>query len=217
MQHSHSSFQAQTSSPNPYAQGYQAITLPDHGTGFDSLRNLGQTLFIIDAENLNYSLSQIGYKPDYAAINKRLEAVSESLQAHVFMTSPDQTMEAKRRYFASVGIAPHLRAVNSILTVGQPNKHLNSDNEMLLRLGFLCGQRRFDTVILGTGDGALGCAAANFLAEMTKPPKVYTLSVQGSTSNQLLAGSNWLVNDNLILGADMVRCSRTWQPVRTWH
>ena len=217
MQHHPNHIQFQTVGHNAYAQGYQTITLPVQSIGFDSLRKLGQTLFVIDAENLNFSLSKIGYKPDYAAINQRLEAASESLEAHVFMTSADQSLEAKRRYFASVGIAPHLRATTSTLTVGQPNKHINSDNELLLRLGFLCGQRRFDTVVLGTGDGALGCAAANFLAELTKPPKVYTLSVQGATSNQLLAGANWLVNGNLALGADLVRCSNNWATFQTRH
>ena len=183
----------------------QLITLPAASVGFVELRQLGAVLWVIDAENLNYSLSRIGWKPDYGAMLQRIASVSESVDAHAFMSSRETSMEPKRRYFASQGIAPHLRAHETILAVGQAGPHCNSDNELLLHLGFLCGQRTYDTVILGTGDGALGCAAGNFLAELAQPPRVYTISVQGATSGQLLTRSNWLINGNMIIGGDLVR------------
>ncbi len=201
----------------PPAVPVQHITIPATSVGFDDLRRLGAVLWVIDAENLNYSLSRIGWKPDYGAMLQRIASVSESVDAHAFMSTSETSMEPKRRYFASQGIAPHLRTHDTILAVGQAGPHCNSDNELLLHLGFLCGQRTYDTVILGTGDGALGCAAGNFLAGLAQPPRVYTISVQGSTSVQLLTRSNWLINGNMIIGGDLVRRYGDASVLRTRH
>ena len=196
--------QTTTTRPAP-CETVQLITLPLVRVGFDQLRQLGAMLWVIDGENLNYSLARIGWRPNYGAMLQRLSAVSEFVDAHVFMSSNEASIESKRRYFASQGIAPHLRSHTSILAVGQADPHHNSDNELLLRLGFLCGRKSYDTVILGTGDGHLGCAASNFLAELATPPRVYTVSVHGATSRQLLPEANSLINGNLTIGADLAR------------
>jgi hypothetical protein len=202
---------------NVHSHRSTPVVIPAKSEGFECIRSLGNTLFVIDAENLNYSLASSGFQPDYAAINDRIARCAQSLETYAFMTSDERTIEHKRRYFSSASISAHLSDVNSVLTVGQLNRHLNSDNDLLLRMGYYCGKTNFDSVVLGTGDGELGCAAANFLAGLAKPPRLYVLSVEGTTSNRLHTSANWLINGNLTLGADLVRPVRSYSTVREWH
>lgn len=182
----------------------QLITLPAQSLGFDTLQRLGKTLFVIDGENINISLNNAGWNADYAALLSYLDGKCEELEPHVFTTAQDHAVERVKRYYAGTGIAPHVRYVENILTANGPSRHANSDNELLLQLGYLCAKQQFDTVVLATGDGALGCSAINFLAELRSPPRAYTCSVMGATSPRLLTENNPLVNGNLWIGQDVL-------------
>jgi hypothetical protein len=60
-------------------------------------------------------------------------------------------------------------------------------------------------VVIGTGDGWLGHSVIHFLTELPKPPRAYTLSVQGTTAKALTTAHNPLVNGNVYLGQDLLR------------
>ncbi len=187
----------------------QTITLPMQSRGFDDLPRLGHTLVVLDIENLNYTTAPTGFVPDYGRLMARIEAVTTDLQAHAFITAMDHNTEALRRYLAAQNIAPHIRPVQQIVLAGGAKKSANSDNELLLRLGYLLARADFDTVIIGTGDGLLGNSAVNFLTELSSPPRAYTLSVLGATAGALTTECNPLVNGNLYWGQDLMR-ARQW-------
>jgi len=184
--------------------GSQRLTLPVQCLGFDRLQRLGRTLLIIDGENITYNLNKAGWNPDYAALLGHLHGKCEELEPHVFTTAKDHAVERIKRYYAGTGIAPHVRYIENILTANGPSRHANSDNELLLQLGYLCAKQQYDTVVLATGDGAMGCSAINFLTELRKPPRAYTCSVIGATSARLLTENNPLVNGNLWIGQDIL-------------
>ena len=203
--HNHTRQQAPASQERFAISPTQTITLPMQSQGFDALPKLGRTLMALDVENLNYTMTATGFLPDYAALMARLQPRTTSLQAHAFMTTGDHATEAQRRYFAAQNIAPHIQPVQHLMLAGGPKKCANSDNALLLRLGYLLAREEFDTVIIGTGDGLLGHSAVNFIAALPKPPRAYTLSVMGATANAIQTHCNGLVNDNLYWGQDMLR------------
>ena len=188
-----------------FGSGSQRLSLPVKSMGFERLQRLGRALLIIDGENITYNLNNAGWNLDYATLLGHLQGKCDVLEPHVFTTAQDHAVERVKRYYAGTGIAPHVRYVENVLTANGQSRHANSDNELLLQLGYLCAKQEFDTVVLATGDGALGCSAINFLAELRNPPRAYTCSVMGATSPRLLTENNSLVNGNLWIGQDILR------------
>jgi hypothetical protein len=187
----------------------QTITLPLRSSGFDDLSHLGRTLVVLDIENINYSTTPTGFVPDYRRLMACINPLTVDLQAHAFSTALNHKTEALRHYLAAESINAHIRPAKQILLADGPKKSANSDNELLLHMGYLLAKAAFDTVIVGTGDGELGNSAVNFLSELPNPPWVYTLSVHGATAGVLATKRNPLVKRNLYWGQDLMR-ERQW-------
>jgi len=101
--------------------------------------------------------------------------------------------------------AVHVNEIEVVQTYRGWRRICNSDNSILLWAGWLAGRMRVDLLVVASGDGSLVCDIARFFATCQPACDVVTLSLVGSTSMRLDAGTNPHVRANLSLGHDALR------------
>lgn len=167
--------------------------------------NAKAVLVIADIENLSYSARDLGYNVNYAALARRILQTARRAAFHGFFSreSGDSSFE---QYLQNVGWTPHPRNIQRSIIRGAPQRFANSDNFIGYGAGFLAARKRFDAVIVATGDGALGCDIAAALKQyVSRPIAVTTMSLPGSTSWRLRAGDNPDIICNIEIGLDCLR------------
>jgi hypothetical protein len=159
-------------------------------------------LFIGDAENLSYTYRNEGLDLDFGSLLSSVRALSNQVEAYAFATVREgQSMEYAEQYFKSCGWIPMLN----------PARHergkviANSDAAILINTGRLLSQSKADTLLIGSGDGELGSAIADFAQGLPSRPRVITIGRSGSLSNKLVAGRNLHIAANISLGSDHVK------------
>jgi hypothetical protein len=138
----------------------------------------------VDDDNLRISSRQLlGSALDYHALAVELSQVSSNCHKHAFFSSaPGDT--TRETYFHQLGYqttglrrmrSPDGRTVNT-----------NADFDLCVEAGFLLALHRYDSVLVGSGDGELALAVARGVDRLLGGISVFTLSVPGATSHRIL-------------------------------
>lgn len=159
-------------------------------------------LFIGDAENLSYTYRNEELDLDFGSLLSSVRALANQVEAYAFATVTEgQPMEYAEQYFKSCGWTPMLN----------PARHehgkviANSDAAILINTGRLLSQSKANTLLIGSGDGELGNAIAEFAQGLPNRPRIITIGRSGSLSNKLVAGRNLHIAANISLGSDHVK------------
>ena len=185
----------------PLPQGPQraANSLPGR-TG--PLPKGGRALLIADVENLTLSARDVSQALHYDRLLGIVAGSFDTIEAHAFFSREvgDASWEDNLGRF---GWITHPRDVITIRTVRGTERLSNSDNIIAFGAGMLATDTRFDIVLLGTGDGALGCDLAQAIHAVRKDAvAIHTLSFAGSTSNRLSSRANPRIASNAYVGRD---------------
>lgn len=162
----------------------------------------GRTVLVLaDMENLALSARDLGYKLSRGALATKLRIAAKWCSLHAFF-SRDPGDEAAVRYFASRGWITHPYDIRVCRTCRGTQRFANSDNWLLFWSGALRSDSDAEVVVVATGDGALACDLARAISKLSKPKKVATLSLAGSTSKRLDAEQNGDIEANIEIGLD---------------
>lgn len=166
------------------------------------LPQIGSALLIGDVENLTLSARDLGCALHYDRLLAVVAPAFDRLEAHAYF-SREAGDESWVENLGRFGWRTHPRDIVWAKTVRGVERFSNSDNALAFGAGMLATDTRFDTVLLGTGDGALGCdLAAAIRAVRGQSVRIHTLSIAGSTSRRLLTTENRYVDGNVAIGAD---------------
>jgi hypothetical protein len=142
---------------------------------------------------------------NFEAFRNRISSVVGDLEAHVFSTASEGAKQRQSDYFYYAGFAPHIEPIRTVQTYHGSRKMANSDNQLLLGLADRVSALRPSVVILATGDGDLGCAVSQFLANRSTPTQFHIASIRNWTSKRLYSRNNATVAGNIWLGQDLMQ------------
>lgn len=163
----------------------------------------GKTAVLIaDIENMTMGARDLGHALHYDALLAVLDPAFGQLESHAFF-SREAGDESWVENLGRFGWVTHPRDIVRATTVRGLECFSNSDNAIAFGTGMLAVNPRFDTVLVGTGDGALGCdLAAAIRAVRGDAVRIHTLSFAGSTSRRLASSGNPHFDSNIAIGAD---------------
>lgn len=164
----------------------------------------GRILLLADVENLVLSARDRGLALDFAALRAVFGQVPGcTIDLHaIYSEMPEDAPVAawlKERGWTATPRPP--------IEQGRGRGHRNADTWVAFFAGSLLSQKRYDGLILGTGDGLLGLDIARS-ARAVCPGLgiVATLSVSGCTSRLLVADSaGGDISVNMLIGRDVTR------------
>jgi hypothetical protein len=159
----------------------------------------------MDDDNIRIGLQALGVSLSYRRLQSRLAAQAAVLHPWAVLTHRAGEL-SRARYLAERGwrVLPvtreYLIGRQSVTVKG------NADHELAFLAGRLAVDGRFDSVLLGTGDGDLAVALARCVKAFVGIP-VSTISVPGSSSQRLRDAA--LFTRRLLVGRDLVVPSRS--------
>lgn len=181
------------------------------GTNLNVLRGT-RLLCLLDYENLTYSMQNIhGQVFSYAALLAQLRRVATDVQPWAALTQPAGRTHAEQE-LSSAGYRVLAIEQELVREQFQVVKKANADLDLVMLAGFLAARQRFDTVLLGTGDGDLALALARGFKRLPQPVKVITLSVPGSVSHRLRQHHE-LIDANIAAGRDLCQPQPAIRPL----
>jgi uncharacterized LabA/DUF88 family protein len=157
-----------------------------------------RVLGLFDAENQYYSASNRGVKLNLGALVSAIHCFAHALEAHGFVSTDRNNAQSLGEDLADAGTVPHVRDVRGW---GSHCRELNSDAQLLIHAGQLMNSARHDAVIIGSGDGELALAIAEYAA--TLGIRNYVARFPWSTAQRLRADKNPLVAGNIWYGLDV--------------
>ncbi|MCO6042687.1 hypothetical protein NG895_02095 [Aeoliella sp. ICT_H6.2] len=168
----------------------------------DGLRGR-HVLVLADIENLYCSVREWELSLQFDQLAKLLQRQFKSVELHAFFScrAGDQGQAARCR---EAGWTPHPNEIQTVRRRGKLVRRANSDNVMLFWSGYLTGRESIDVVVIGSGDGDLGCDLAREIVRRDAAKSVVTLSVAGCTAERLNAEHNPFIDANLEVGLDCV-------------
>lgn len=176
-------------------------------------------LVLADVENLHYGAKNFGLSVQFDELARVFRQHSGRSALHAFFSCKREDKQQAKRC-QSVGWVPHRNEIKTVRQKGELVTLANSDKVILFSAGYLTHRGDIDVVVIGTGDGELGCYLAEAVVCRRRSVSVLTLSVAESTSYLLNAQINPYVDANIELGLDClsnVRPSRRvgWFPPPT--
>lgn len=184
----------------PSARRYDRVA-PSTGP-FAALVGARRTVIVADVENWAYSARDLGRSIDFAALAQLLRQNLARAMLHGVLSVDARDVEATRLEGSARGWIAHPRAIFASAT----RRHANADTLFACAVTAIVAREKPDTVVLGTGDGALGLDVARFLrTAFPRCRRIATLSVAGATSHLLDAAREPAITANLEIGRDVMR------------
>lgn len=180
-------------------------------TDLELLRG-SQLLCLLDYENLTYSMKNIHRQVFcYKALLAQLRHVAAVVQPWAALTQPAGRTHAEQQ-LSSAGYRVLAIEQELVREQFQVVKKANADLDLVMLGGFLAARQRFDTVLLGTGDGDLALALARGFKRLPHHVKVATLSVPGSMSHRMRQHHE-LIDANIAAGRDLCQLQPALAPL----
>lgn len=159
-------------------------------------------LVLADVENLSHGAADLGCTLCYRTLACLITASAARVQLHAFF-SRERGDDRIQVTLSRSGWCSHPRDIETATTVRGRERFANSDNSLAFGAGLLATQGAFDLVVIGTGDGALGCdVGAAIRRHRRRDVVILTLSLAGSTSHRLNASTNDNLDGNIEIGRD---------------
>lgn len=180
----------------------------------------GRVFVLLDEQNLSITARSFGYALQYDLLAKRIHVVAQSAELHIFTAAEPHDRRVKRR-FENLGYIVHLKTIRRTrLPDGRQRIDCNVDNLFAFWAGLLVAKNTYDVIVLASGDYGLAGELSEAIYEKRRDDriKIMTLSLPGSTAQDLDADKNQNIAVNLEVGLDLLkrlRLSDQLSPART--
>jgi hypothetical protein len=165
-----------------------------------------KTLVLLDEQNLSITARNLGYKLQYEQLAERIRETVESAELHIFVAAdPADVRTAKE--FAELGYVTHVKAIRHKFFPGRRQCDCNVDNLFAFWTGQLTVGNKWDVIVLASGDYGLSGELSEAICRqhVNRPLQLTTLSLPGSTSQDLDARINPNITANLEIGLDLLK------------
>jgi hypothetical protein len=175
-------------------------------TDLSALHGL-RALVLVDEQNLSISAQHLGYRLNYRRLARNLQDSTTSASLHVFIAAPEENHWSVKQ-LGHFGYVVHVKTIRRIPRAGgQIRRDTNIDNLFAFWLGRFVAAAAYEAVVLATGDfglsGELAPVIHRLVPSATLP--VMTLSLPGSTAQDLDARRNRHIAANLEVGLDLLK------------
>ena len=164
-------------------------------------------LVLVDEQNLSIAANKLGFRLQYDLLSAKLKEIAKRVRLHIFIASEIPDTKYKER-FEAIGYKTHVKIIRYIpINGGRFRTDSNIDNLFAFWAGIFCKRNSYDVLILASGDfGLSGELASAFRQQKTgKPVQIMTLSLPGSTAQDLDARINPDITANLEIGLDVLQ------------
>jgi len=179
----------------------------ERGTDLTSVSGR-RLLVLLDEQNLSITAKKQGFRLQYDLLAKRFKTVAETAELHIFMAVELWYEATKRQRFEESGYTVHLKRIRSRqFANGRRKCESNIDNLFAFWAGMSALRAEPEILVLGSGDYGLSGELAKETCEQrrNKAMSVMTLSLPGSTSQDLDAETNPNITANLEIGLDLLK------------
>lgn len=166
-----------------------------------------KVLVLLDEQNLSISARKLGYELQYLPLARKLRALAEQVEIHLFSDN-DACEPAMERRFAGEGFQVHLKKIRyRTVANGHYRRDTNIDNLFAFWAGNLMTKTNFEVIVLGSGDYGLSGELSRSVQQRCKrlQLQIMTLSLPGSTAQDLNAQKNGYITANLEIGLDVMK------------
>ena len=166
-----------------------------------------RTLVLLDEQNLWISAQDLGYRLDYGRLASGICSAARAADLHIF-TAVEEDNGTDVLQFEPLGYSVHAKTIRRIpLPGGRYRSDANIDNLFAFWTGlFAVKAGCCQVLILGSGDYGLAGELAQAVkgGSRRRLPHVMTLSLPGSTAQDLDARTNPHIKANLEIGLDLM-------------
>ncbi len=191
----------------PRAPGRFGVDIAEHTGPLDAIRG-GRVLVLADAQNLDLSCRDLGYRLSWARLGQRLREAADRAWLHAVFSRSAPDESRRWDYFLERSWQPHAKIARAVNRPGgRVERDSNADFHLAFLAGHLAGRLSVNWVILATGDGTLALDVSACLSKLPSMPAVATLSVAGATAQRLDARvcDGGLIRLNIEVGRDVMR------------
>jgi len=182
----------------------QSVLL-EQATDLASLKGK-RIIVMLDEQNVSKGAEQLGLRMRYDLLAERVHAAAATAKLHVFLAARPGASDRVSE-FERLGFIAHAKVVRYIRPNGRGSiRDANIDNLFSFWLGWLVRTTPVDMVVIGSGDYGLSGELAKEIRMLRsrRPIGVATLSLPGSTAQDLDARHNLNIRVNLEIGLDVL-------------
>lgn len=162
-----------------------------------------KTLVIADAQNLEYSARDLGFKISWDNLGKTLDKACSRCSRHVIF-SKNAGQSQRLTHYTERGWQPHARLTKTEWTRNGLVRKSNADFLLAVVAGRL-SDAKWDILIICSGDGDLVEDVASGIRGFGSINTVVTLSLAGSTAWRLNSQYSPVIAANIQVGLDCLR------------
>ena len=164
-------------------------------------------VFLLDEQNLSVTAKKLGYTVQYDQLARHIRQNTRKAEFRIFIAS-DPRSQAKAKRLKMLGYKVHVKNIrHKLLPNGEQRRDCNVDNIFAFWAGYCTLKNGHDVFVLGSGDyglsGELSQAMRSLLGK--RAAEIMTLSLPGSTAQDLDASRNKSISANLEIGLDLLR------------
>ena len=166
-----------------------------------------RVLVLLDEQNLSIAAKKLGFRLRYDLLSEKLKKTAKRVKLHIFIASESLDAKYKKR-FKTIGYKTHVKIIRVLpIAGGRFRSDSNIDNLFAFWAGIFCKRNSYDVLIMASGDfGLSGELSRAFRQQKTgKPVQIMTLSLPGSTAQDLDARINPDITANLEIGLDVLQ------------
>lgn len=171
-----------------------------------SVLNGRRALVLLDEQNLSIGAGNHGFRLDYHLLAMHIRRATSRAGLHIFIASnPCDNFSEKR--FEKFGYRVHVKAIRYLSQRDHQRRcDSNIDNLFAFWAGFYSAKTNWDVIISGSGDYGLSGELSIAISGQRRRCRIeiMTLSLPGSTSQELNAANNPAISANLEIGLDVL-------------
>lgn len=182
-----------------------SVDIAEQTGPLDAIRG-SRVLVLADAQNLDLSCRDLGYRLSWARLGQRLREVVGRVSLHAVFSRCGPDDSRRWDYFLERSWQPHAKIARAVNRPGgRVERDSNADFHLAFLAGYLAGRLSVSWVVLATGDGTLALDVSACLSKLPSMPAVATLSVAGATAQRLDARVCDFIRLNIEVGRDVLR------------
>lgn len=195
-----------TRQSKPFRPLLNSRVILEESTKLSNIQNK-RILVLVDEQNLSIAAKKLGFRLQYDLLSEKLKKTAKRVRLHIFIASESLNAKYKKR-FETIGYTTHVKIIRNLpFTGGRFRSDSNIDNLFAFWAGIFSKRNSYDVLIMASGDfGLSGELASAFRQQKTgKPVQIMTLSLPGSTAQDLDARINPDITANLEIGLDVLQ------------
>jgi hypothetical protein len=166
-----------------------------------------KVVFLLDEQNLSITAENLGYTVQYDQLARHIRANAREAELRIFIAS-DRRNQADALRLKKLGYKVHVKTIrDKLLPNGEQRRDCNIDNIFAFWAGYCTLRNGHDVIVLGSGDYGLSGEISQVMCSLLgkRATKIMTLSLPGSTAQDLDASRNKSISANLEIGLDLLR------------